>query len=163
MVSLLDVNALVALAWPNHVHHETALTWFQDNQHLGWATCPLTQSGFIRVSSNERVLVDAKSPREAMEYLRHVTALPHHRFWIDDVSLIETPYLANERLVGYRQVTDAHLLALALRQGGRLATFDRSIRQLVPAGRRPEEAVLILERQDASPPAEISSPPTGGQ
>jgi toxin-antitoxin system PIN domain toxin len=151
LVLLLDVNVLVALAWPNHVHHETALAWFQASQHFGWATCPITQSGFVRVSSNERVLVNAKSPREAMEYLRHITALPHHRFWIDDVSLVETPYVAKERLVGHRQVTDAHLLALALRQGGRLATFDRSIRQLVPAGRKPEEAVLVLERPSASP------------
>jgi predicted nucleic acid-binding protein len=48
--ALLDINVLVALAWPNHVHHETALHWFEVNHTYGWATSPLTQSGFVRVS-----------------------------------------------------------------------------------------------------------------
>jgi toxin-antitoxin system PIN domain toxin len=87
MVSLLDVNLLIALAWPNHVHHRTAMTWFQRHQEDGWATCPVTQSGFVRVSSNPQAVSDARSPAEAVLLLRRIVALPHHEFWQDDVAL----------------------------------------------------------------------------
>jgi predicted nucleic acid-binding protein len=75
MIALLDVNLLVALAWPNHVHHRQALAWFLDNQPLGWATCSVTQSGFIRVSSNQSALPDAKSPQEALLLLRRIATI----------------------------------------------------------------------------------------
>jgi toxin-antitoxin system PIN domain toxin len=78
MICLLDVNLLVALAWPNHVHHAAALGWFRRNQATGWATCPLTQSGFVRVSSNSAMVSDARSPQEAIQLLRRIVALPHH-------------------------------------------------------------------------------------
>jgi toxin-antitoxin system PIN domain toxin len=129
---LLDTGVLVALAWPNHVHHERASGWFAANRRHGWATCPITQSGFVRVSSNAAVVPAARTPRECLLLLREIVALPHHEFWNDDTSLATSKYLAEERLVGYRQVTDAHLLALALRRRGCLATLDRGVRQLVP-------------------------------
>ena len=144
MVSLLDVNILIALAWPSHVHHETALDWFSANQTQGWATCPVTQAGFVRVSANPRVLPDAVPPQEALALLRRILALPHHRFWIDDIQLASSPHVAGERLVGYRQVTDAHLLALALRHGGRIATLDAGLRQVVPAGTVANEVVCVV-------------------
>ena len=144
MVSLLDVNVLIALAWPNHVHHEVALNWFGANQRLGWATCPVTQAGFVRVSANRRVLPDAVPPHEALALLRRIVALPHHRFWTDDIELVSSKFVAAEKLVGYRQVTDAHLLALALRHGGRVATLDAGLRELVPAGVVAGEAVCVL-------------------
>jgi hypothetical protein len=142
--ALLDSNVLIALGWPNHVHHECALAWFRAHQKNGWATCPLTQSGFVRVSSNRAVIPEAKSPREAVDLLRQITALPHHRFWADDISLSRSELVAVKKLVGYRQVTDAHVLALALRHDGRLATLDRGIRQLVPDGFVPREVVCLL-------------------
>jgi uncharacterized protein len=121
-----------------------ALGWFRANRHLGWATCPLTQSGFVRVSANRHVLRDAKSPQEALELLRLITSLPHHVFWADDVALASSDFVAADKLVGYRQVTDAHLLAVALRHGGRLATLDRGVRDLVPDGISASEAVWEL-------------------
>jgi len=141
MVSLLDVNLLIALAWPNHVHHQAALMWFGKSQAAGWATCPLTQSGFVRVSSNPSAVSDAKSPQEAALLLRRIVDLPYHEFWHDDVSFASTAFLEENRLVGYRQVTDAHLLTLAMHRGGRLATLDGKIRSLVPKGR---EASTVL-------------------
>ncbi|HSK78534.1 MAG TPA: TA system VapC family ribonuclease toxin [Thermoanaerobaculia bacterium] len=144
MVSLLDVNVLVALAWPNHEHHDLASRWFQRNQRLGWATCPVTQSGFIRISSNPRVISGAKSPREVASLLRRILSLPHHVFFADDISLVGSKFVEPEKLTGYRQVTDAHLLGIALRHQGRLATLDRAILDLVPAGFSAVEAVCLL-------------------
>jgi uncharacterized protein len=147
MVALLDVNLLIALAWPTHVHHGAALAWFQENQALGWATCPLTQSGFVRISSNEKALPDAKTPQEAVLLLRRIVALPHHQFWQDDVSLATSSLFDATRLTGYRQVTDAHLVTLALHRGGRLATVERKIQTLVPRGHAATEVVCaILEK-----------------
>lgn len=144
MIALPDVNLLIALAWPNHVHHATALRWFRQQQEDGWATCPATQSGFVRVSSNRFALPDAKSPHEAILLLRRIVDLPGHVFWNDDVALATTKEVEPAKLQGHRQVTDAHLVALAIRRKGYLATFDGGIRQLVPTGRSRQEAVRVL-------------------
>lgn len=144
MTALLDVNVLIALAWPNHVHHQLAVEWFARRHRDAWATCPTTQSGFVRVSANRTVLPEAKSPREALDLLRRITALPRHVFWADDIALTRSKWLAAEKLVGYRQVSDAHLLALALRRGGCLATLDGGIRDLVPDGISRSAAVHVL-------------------
>ena len=144
MACLLDVNALVALAWPNHVHHGSAHGWFAEHQTEGWATCPLTESGFVRVSSNSAATPEARTPGEALLLLREIVELPGHVFWEDDVSLARDENVVADRLLGYRQVTDAHLLCLTIHRGGRLLTFDRGVRNLVPEGRDPEELVVLL-------------------
>lgn len=144
MIQLLDVNVLVALAWPNHVHHALAHQWFASNQSKGWATCALTQSGFVRVSSNRRAIPQAQSPQAALALLEQMLDLPGHHFWIDDTSLVKSRFVARERLMGYRQITDAHLLALARRHGGQLATFDRGVRELLPGSDDPRDAVALL-------------------
>ena len=141
---LLDVNVLVALAWPNHVHHATALAWFDEIGRAGFATCSVTQSGFVRVSSNKRAIPDARSPREAREILRRIAALPSHVFWPDDIEIASNEHIAWERLGSHAQVTDAHLLALAIRRGGRLASFDRGLADLAPEGKA--ESVVMLGR-----------------
>jgi uncharacterized protein len=140
---LLDVNVLVALAWPNHVHHATALAWFGSIGKDGFATCPVTQSGFVRVSSNARAIPGARTPREAREILRRIVALPGHIFWADDIDLASSEHIAWERLGSHAQVTDAHLLALAIRHGGRLATLDRGLANLTPEGAAARTVVLV--------------------
>jgi len=142
--ALLDVNVLIALAWPNHVHHQSSLRWFKAQQPSGWATCSSTQTGFVRVSSNRRVFPDARSPEEALLLLRRITALPHHVFWTDDIALADSHLIAASRIQGHRQVGDAHLLALALSRDGCLATLDQGIRQLVPDGFAADEVVCLL-------------------
>ena len=131
MIVLLDVNVLVALAWPNHVHHRLARSWFEAHHARGWATCSFTQNGFVRISSNPRVVDEARTPVEAVLLLRQLVKLKGHRFWPDDVSVAEADPIEIERVRGYRQVMDAHLLALARRHGGQLATFDRKIEGLL--------------------------------
>lgn len=127
MTDLLDVNLLVSLAWPNHVHHEQALTWFRRRRGRPWATTPVTEAGFVRVSSNASAIPTAVTPAEAVELLDRMRAVPGHRFLEDDVPLVVGAHLARERVTTCRQVTDAHLLALARRHGVRLATLDRGV------------------------------------
>lgn len=141
---LLDVNVLVALAWPNHVHHAIARTWFLDQRSSGWATCPLTESGFVRISSNIKAVPAAVSPAAAMELLVRLRRQPGHEFWADDVSLAVSAEVPRARLMSYSQVTDAHLLALARQHGGRIATFDRSFTTL--AGADDGKDVVLLSQ-----------------
>jgi len=126
------VNVLVALAWPNHVHHGRALRWFRAVSEQGWATCPVTEVGFVRVSSNARAIPEARSPAQAIALLVRIRALPGHQFWTDDVSPADSDARAFEHLVGHRQVTDAHLLTLARKRGGTLVTLDRGLLELSP-------------------------------
>ena len=130
MTPLLDVNVLVALAWPTHVHHHRAVAWFSEHAPAPWATAPITQAGFVRVSSNRKVLPDARSPGEAAAVLRAMTDLTGHELWPDDLDLVRTCAGTFDRLNGYRQVTDAHLLAVATRHDGRLVTFDAAVAHL---------------------------------
>ena len=144
MVSLLDVNVLVALAWPNHVHHRAAHAWFAGQSHEGWATCSLVELGFIRVSSNARVTPAAVSPQEAASLLRRMTGMPNHHFWADDVRFAESPHVGLDRVAGHQRVTDAHLVGLAIRRRHRIATFDPGLRSLVPAGQDAEAVVCVI-------------------
>ena len=123
-MGLLDVNALVALVWDSHVHHVPMREWFGAHGSAGWATCPLTESGFVRVSSNPKVLpspIGVATAREVLATLRGTTG---HRFLTDDVSITDSDVPA---IVGHRQITDAHLLSLARRNGLLLVTFDAGI------------------------------------
>lgn len=124
MLQLLDVNALVALAWDSHVHHLAVRRWFASQSAEGWATCPLTESGFVRVSSNRKALPHAIGVEEARDVLRALRRAPGHRFLDDDVSIGDDDV---PRMNGHRQVSDAHLLTLARRRGAVLVTFDAGI------------------------------------
>lgn len=123
---LLDVNVLVAIAWPQHVHHRHAREWFSDLGDRRWATAPITESGFIRVSSNPRVISDARTPAQAAEFLSVLHTVGMWEFWVDDVEVVT----ALQGVTGYRQVTDAHLLQLASQRGGSVATFDMGLARL---------------------------------
>ncbi|HJS96744.1 MAG TPA: type II toxin-antitoxin system VapC family toxin [Solirubrobacteraceae bacterium] len=124
MVALLDVNALVALAWDSHVHHAAVRSWMSASGRGGWATCPLTESGFVRVSSNPKVLTSPIGVVAAREVLAALRAVEGHSFLTDDVSLCDNDV---PLIHGYRQVSDAHLLTLARRRGARVVTFDSGL------------------------------------
>jgi toxin-antitoxin system PIN domain toxin len=140
VTALLDVNLLVSLAWPNHVHHRSALSWFRARGGEPWATTPFTESGFVRVSSNAAAIATAVSPSDAVAMLRRLRALPGHRFLLDDVGLVFGEHFDPSRLQNHRHVTDAHLLAVARRHGARLATLDVGIPAIAGDG----EAVILL-------------------
>jgi len=124
---LLDVNVLIALAWPVHVHHATVTDWFIKKGCKSWATCPLTQCGFIRISSNPAIIKDAVRPEHALDILRKMTSGSTHRFWADELSIANPNFSFSRLLTGHRQVSDAYLLSLAIHHRGILATLDRGI------------------------------------
>jgi toxin-antitoxin system PIN domain toxin len=137
---LLDVNVLIALAWPSHVHHRLTQTWFADRRTVGFCTCPLTEIGFLRISANPKFTRRAVLPAEAIVLLERIKSMPEYNFWTDDLSAIDA-IGSREQLMGHRQITDAYLLALAGTHGGVLATLDRGVVSL--AGKRDGIAELV--------------------
>ena len=139
--ALLDVNLLIALFDPDHVHHEAAHAWFGPHRSSGWATCPLTENGVVRILSTPAYGASAERPAEIVRRLAAFRASGDHVFWPDDVSLCDARLFTLS--VGHRQLTDVYLLALALRHDGRLATFDRSIPERAVRGCRAEHLVVV--------------------
>lgn len=145
MTFLLDLNLLLALAWPSHIHHEPAHAWFEREGSPDWATCPLTQLGFVRLSSNSAFTSDAVSPTAALSLLRDITAVNGHRFWPDDIDCVSAAFSTGLQLTGHRQVTDAYLLSLARARSGCLATLDRRMIRILPQDDRPNPHLRIVE------------------
>lgn len=141
---LLDINVLVALMWPAHVAHETAQNWFRQNARSGWATCPMTQAGFVRIVSNPAFSSEAVAPKEATDLLETNLRHPDHHFWADDMSFVNTVQLFLPRLSGHKQVMDAYLLGLASRRKGKLVSLDRGILDLLPDKKTERDLVVIL-------------------
>ncbi len=125
--ALLDVNVLVALFDPDHVHHEAAHAWFAASRRAGWATCPVTEAGLVRILSNVAYAGVAETPASIVARLSAFCATGQHEFWPDEVSLRDRRLFAWTPSATHRQVTDVYLLGLGRHKGGRLATFDRSI------------------------------------
>jgi len=132
MIRLLDVNVLLALAWPEHSHHEAAHRWFARHRAEGWASCSATQSGFVRLSSTRGAVPEPMTPVEAIAAMERSTGHVEHQFWIQDepVSAIAPEIMV--RIMGPRQMSDAVLLAQAIKRGGVLVTLDKAILHLVP-------------------------------
>jgi uncharacterized protein len=144
---LLDINVLIALAWPNHVHHGEAQEWFLRKAVSAFRTCPITQTGFVRISSNTAFTANAVTPLEALALLRKVTELPGHEFWPDDLPLADA-FPPGVFLGSHRQITDRYLLALAAAHDGVVATLDRGISVL--AKQCPERLEIIRGSEDQS-------------
>jgi toxin-antitoxin system PIN domain toxin len=124
--ALLDVNVLVALLDAAHLHHRAATDWLAANLRHGWASCPLTQNGCLRILS----LPAYPNPQPTAivaERLALALGDAAHAFWPDAFSLLEPERIAWDRVLSSRQITDAYLLALAAANAGRLVTFDRGI------------------------------------
>ncbi len=142
-VALLDVNVLVALFDPDHVHHEAAHAWFALNRGVGWATCPLTENGVVRVLSNPAYGAEPERLGALLARLRSFCASGGHVFWPDDVTLRSARALRAGAALSHGTLTDVYLLALALAHGGRLATFDRRIPVAAVAGAEKEHLEVI--------------------
>jgi len=125
-IALLDVNVLVALFHPDHIHHDAAHVWFAANRAAGWATSPLTENGVVRILSNVATSGLHQSPASVRSLLDKACSSEGHAFWPDSVSLRDDR-LFNLAGVSHRQITDVYLLGLAVANGGRLTTFDHRI------------------------------------
>lgn len=131
---LLDVNVLIALSWVQHTQHALARRWFAKHRTKGWATCPLAQSGFVRIVSNPAFSSRSVSVEQATEGLAESLRDDAHRFWPDSISLPDAMRVLAMPIGGHQQITDAYLVALAIHNKGTLATLDRGIQQWAPAG-----------------------------
>jgi len=140
--ALLDVNVLIALLDVDHVHRRVATNWLSRNLHQGWASCPITQNGCVRIMS-QPAYPGGFSPKAVAARLAEAAAGSEHAFWPDDVNLLETGTLDWGRVFGHRQITDLYLLALAVRQGGRFVTFNRRLDPAVVAGASSQHLVVL--------------------
>jgi toxin-antitoxin system PIN domain toxin len=124
--ALLDVNVLIALLDSDHASHDSAINWFAKHAREGWASCPITQNGCIRIMSN----LGYPNPlpvRAVIEHLTDACRQDVHEFWPDEVSLLDSDVVDASRIHGPRPLTDIYLLALAVQHEGRLVTFDSGI------------------------------------
>jgi toxin-antitoxin system PIN domain toxin len=142
MRALLDVNVLLALLDGDHVHHELARDWFRDSVGDGWATCAITENGFVRILSQPGYPGSVPAT-VAAGLLKRAVAEPQHEFWSCEASILEEGVVDMSRVHGSRQVTDAYLLALAVSRRGRFVTFDRTISLSAVPEARPEHLVWI--------------------
>jgi toxin-antitoxin system PIN domain toxin len=142
MRALIDVNVLLALFDSGHTFHARALQWWSANKAEGWASCPLTENGYLRIVSQ------ASYPRpvrlaDAALHLRTWAVPPLHEFWPDDTSILDAGLIDHTRLLGPKQITDVYLLALAVKHGGRLVTLDTGISVQAVKGARAENSVVV--------------------
>jgi hypothetical protein len=142
MRALLDVNVLIALLDADHSSHRAAMAWFSDHAGDGWSSCPITENGCVRIMSHPSY-PNAHSPAEVAERLRVAAAHEAHEFWPNSVSLLDSDLIDVTRIHGPRQLTDAYLLALAVRNGGRLVTFDAGIAISAVAGAKARHLVAL--------------------
>lgn len=136
---LLDVNALLALAWPNHQFHAAVLARLEQLPVSRWATCALTQLGFVRLSSNPKIVEVRKTPAEAVALLADLTRDPQH-IYLENLPALPRTASVFRNLLGHQQVTDAYLLGLAQASGATLLTLDRRV--LPPGTTRAHVEVL---------------------
>ncbi|MEP7009388.1 MAG: TA system VapC family ribonuclease toxin [Acidobacteriota bacterium] len=142
MRALLDINVLLALLDAEHADHQRAQEWVSAEIQHGWASCALTQNGFVRIISQPKY-PSPVSPSEAVERLNRATRTEYHEFWPCSISLLDDRRIDPSRVHGPRQVTDIYLLALAVEHKGRFVTFDRSIPLSAALGATPEHLVVI--------------------
>ena len=142
MRALLDINVLLALLDADHVDHARARGWLGAEIGHGWASCAVTQNGFVRVVTQPRY-PSPVAAAEAIARLRQATRTPHHAFWPCDISLLDETLFERRRVHGPRQVTDAYLLALAVAHGGRFVTFDRAVPISAVSGAGSERLVVL--------------------
>jgi uncharacterized protein len=142
MRALLDVNVLLALMDSAHVHHGLALAWWRAERDKGWASCPLTQNGFVRIACQGRY---PKRPTaaQAIEQLSLQLAEPSHEFWPDGISIAEAALFDRTHILGPKQIADVYLLALAVKNCGRLVTFDRGVPLRAVRAAEPKHLVML--------------------
>ncbi len=139
---LFDINVLIALLDAGHVHHDRTHRWWAKNRDSGWASCPLTQNGFVRVLAQPSYPNRVSAP-VAGEFLAKAISAPDHEFWPDELSIADPRWFVHDRILGPRQITDLYLLALAVSRSARLATFDRAIPLSAVVGAAPHNLAVI--------------------
>ena len=141
MTVLLDVNVLIALADARHQSHDTVSEWFFSVRARSWATCPITENGFVRILAHSSYTNFSDSIEAVRKILLRLRASPGHQFWADSISITESNRISN--LHHSKSITDLYLLALAVKNKGQLATLDSKIRSSEVSGAK--NAYLLLK------------------
>jgi len=142
-IGLLDVSVLIALCDGRHEHHDLAAHWFIEHAAQGWASCPLTQNGALRIMSAP-AYPGARPVAQVLAQLQTLCASPYHHFWPDALSLVQAGILNPRYVLGHRQLTDAYLLALAVHQQGCLVTLDGAVALQSVRGAEPGHLLRLL-------------------
>lgn len=142
MRGLLDVNVLIALLDAAHVHHELATAWLSRSIKHGWASCPITQIGCVRIMS-QPAYPNVQPAVRVAERLRTAAKDRHHEFWPADTDLLAKQSVDWTGVLTSRQVTDVYLLALAVARGGRFVTFDRHVPFAAVPSAKPSHLAVI--------------------
>jgi uncharacterized protein len=143
-VGLLDVNALIALLWEEHPFHKSCAEWFSTAAKTGWATCPITEAGFVRIVCNPAFARRTPSVYNAIQILKSATESDtNHQFWTDDLPISVLSMRWGDPL-GHKQVTDLYLLSLVAYRRGSLITFDRGIAHFAGLGNMEHGTVHLL-------------------
>lgn len=142
MRALLDVNCLLGLMDEDHVHHASALSWWGQNGKFGWASCALTQNGYVRISC-QRTYANPQPLQTAIARLARQVADSDHRLWPDDISITDVSLFDHAFLLGPNRVADVYLLGLAVKHGGRLVTFDRGLSLKAVRGAEARHLVVL--------------------
>ncbi len=141
MIYLLDINLLLALTDPMHVHHEPAHQWFAEKGQQAWATCPLTENGFIRIASHPNYPNRPGDVPAVFSILRQLCETTGHHFWPEDLSILDI--LVPDAIITHAQITDVYLLGLAVHNKGKLATLDQRIPvEVINSGRQAFELII---------------------
>jgi toxin-antitoxin system PIN domain toxin len=150
VIALLDVSVLLPLFDATHQHHELAHDWFEDHRRHGWATCPITENGFVRLVTRPSFV---NPPHRAVDVVPRLTALRKsgdHKFWPASLSLTDEGVFNLELIQGHKQLTDVYLLGLATANGGAFATFDRSVHLRAVKSATTANLIVISAAPEAS-------------
>ncbi|MBM3266040.1 MAG: PIN domain-containing protein [Candidatus Sericytochromatia bacterium] len=142
MRALLDINVLLALFDTGHQSHGRAREWLEQHIEEGWASCPITQNGFVRIASLP-AFPNHVSPAEAVDRLAEATRSGYHEFWPDDLSILDAAVADRTRIHGAKQITDVYLLALAVQHGGCFVTFEDRIPRSAVRGAKPSHLLTL--------------------
>ena len=138
---LLDVNLLLALTDPMHIHHESTHRWFAETGQEAWATCPVTENGFTRIASHPNYPNRPGDVAAVLAVLRQLCETPGHHFWTEDISILQV--FESDAIITHAQITDVYLLGLAVRHGGRLVTLDSGVPLGAVVGAKREHLEVI--------------------
>lgn len=141
--NLLDLNVLIALTDDDHQHYERGWAWLRSSGQQSWGICPLTEAGYVRVTTNPAAHSGARTLAKSSAVLRELMREPGYCFWSITESWTTLTAAFSDRIFGHRQVTDAYLLGMAIKENGVLVTFDKGLKYM--AGAEFSRNLLILD------------------